>query len=86
MTRGGVAIKRYGTARKESHIMPPLDSAVRLARLQAIFSITTGNWPIVSIRSFEAITGPKVDRWLAKTVASLVASCEFALALASRRR
>jgi hypothetical protein len=66
--------------------MPPTDEAVRLARLQAIFYIVTGIWPIVSIRSFEAVTGPKVDRWLVKTVGALVAVIGAALALASRRQ
>jgi hypothetical protein len=65
--------------------MPPTDPAVRLARLQAVFYIATGIWPIVSIRSFEAVTGPKVDRWLVKTVGVLVAIIGSALALASRR-
>src|SRR5215213_7149555 len=53
---------------RESPAMPPTDEAVRLARLQAIFYIVSGVWPFVSIRSFEAVTGPKVDRWLVKTV------------------
>ncbi len=66
--------------------MPPTEEAVRLARLQAIFYITTGVWPFVSMRSFEAVTGPKVDRWLVKTVGALVAVIGCALALASRRR
>ena len=66
--------------------MLPTDPAVRLARLQAGFYIATGIWPIVSIRSFEAVTGPKVDRWLVKTVGLLVAIIGSALALASRRR
>ena len=66
--------------------MPPTDEAVRLARLQAVFYIVTGVWPIVSMRSFEAITGPKVDRWLVKTVGALVAVIGSALALASRHR
>ena len=66
--------------------MPPTDEAVRLARLQAIFYIATGVWPFVSMRSFEAVTGPKVDRWLVKTVGALVAVIGGALALASRRR
>ena len=66
--------------------MPPTDEAVRLARLQAIFYIVTGVWPFVSIRSFEAVTGPKVDRWLVKTVGALVTVIGAALALASRRK
>ena len=66
--------------------MPPTDQAVQLARLQAIIYIVTGVWPFVSMRSFEAVTGPKVDRWLVKTVGALVAVIGSALALASRRR
>ena len=66
--------------------MPATDEAVRLARLQAIFYIVTGVWPFVSMRSFEAITGPKVDHWLVKTVGALVAVIGCALGLASRRR
>jgi hypothetical protein len=66
--------------------MPPSEGAVRLARLQAILYIATGVWPFVSMRSFEAVTGPKVDRWLVKTVGALVAVIGSALALASRRR
>ena len=66
--------------------MPPTEEAVRLARLQAIFYVATGIWPFVSMRSFEAVTGPKADRWLVKTVGALVAVIGSALALASRRR
>jgi hypothetical protein len=66
--------------------MPPTDEAVRLARLQAIFYVATGIWPFVSMRSFEAVTGPKADRWLVKTVGALVAVIGCALGLASRRR
>ena len=66
--------------------MPPTDEAVRLARLQAILYTATGIWPILNMRSFEAVTGPKVDRWLVKTVGALVAVIGAALALASRRR
>ena len=66
--------------------MPPTEEVVRLARLQAILYIVTGIWPLVSMRSFEAVTGPKVDRWLVKTVGVLVTVIGSALALASRRR
>ncbi len=33
-----------------------------------------GLWPLVSIRTFERITGPKVDRWLVKMVGLLAAT------------
>jgi hypothetical protein len=71
---------------RELPTMPPTEEAVRLARLQAIFYIVTGIWPFLSMRSFEAVTGPKVDRWLVKTVGALVTVIGCALALASRRR
>jgi hypothetical protein len=38
-----------------------------------IFCIITGLWPILSIRTFEKVTGPKTDKWLVKTVGSLIA-------------
>jgi hypothetical protein len=66
--------------------MPSTEEAVRLARLQAILYVATGVWPIVSMRSFEAVTGPKVDRWLVKTVGVLVTVIGCGLGLASRRR
>lgn len=66
--------------------MPPTDRAVRLARLQGLAYLATGVWPLVHVRSFEAVTGPKADRWLVKTVGALVATTGLALALAGRRR
>jgi hypothetical protein len=66
--------------------MPPTDRTIRLARVQALYYVATGLFPFVSMRAFEAITGPKVDRWLVKTVGALVTVIGCALALAVRRR
>ena len=41
---------------------------------QGAYFVVTGIWPILHRRSFEAITGPKVDRWLVKTFGALVGS------------
>lgn len=41
---------------------------------QGIFYVATGLWPIVHLASFEAVTGPKVDRWLVRTVGGLIAA------------
>jgi len=38
-----------------------------------VYFLLTGIWPLLSMRTFEAVTGPKVDRWLVKTVGVLVA-------------
>ncbi len=41
---------------------------------QGIFYLVTGLWPIVHLRSFEKVTGPKVDKWLVRTFGGLVAA------------
>ncbi len=40
--------------------------------IQGIFYIMTGIWPFICMKSFEAVTGPKVDKWLLKTVSVLI--------------
>jgi hypothetical protein len=44
----------------------------RLALAQGIYFLGTGVWPLVHMPSFEAVTGPKVDKWLVRTVGVLV--------------
>lgn len=43
-----------------------------LALGHGIYWVVSGLWPILHIRSFEAVTGPKADKWLVKTVAALI--------------
>jgi hypothetical protein len=45
----------------------------RLARVQGAYYLATGLWPLVSMRTFEAVTGPKTDRWLVRMVGLLAA-------------
>lgn len=46
-----------------------MSEAVRwLALGQGVYFLATGVWPLLSIRTFEAVTGPKTDDWLVKTV------------------
>jgi hypothetical protein len=42
------------------------------ALLQGGYYLLTGVWPLVSLATFEAVTGPKTDEWLVHTVAVLV--------------
>jgi hypothetical protein len=53
---------------------------------QGVYYVLTGLWPLVNMRSFEAITGPKVDRWLVQTVGWLVTVVGGALIMAGVRR
>jgi hypothetical protein len=57
-----------------------------LAIGQGVYFAATGIWPIVDMRSFEAVTGPKVDKWLVRTVGVLVAAIGGALISAGARR
>ena len=65
--------------------MPGARWQERLALTHGLFYLITGVWPLVDIRSFEAVTGPKVDRWLVKTVGVVIAAIGGGLTLASRR-
>jgi hypothetical protein len=51
----------------------------------AVYYAVTGIWPIAHMPSFEAVTGPKTDRWLVKTVAALALANGVALAFGARR-
>src|SRR5258705_3283705 len=46
---------------------------------RGIFYVATGMWPIVHMRSFERATGPKPDKWLAKTTGGLIAAVGVSL-------
>jgi hypothetical protein len=46
--------------------------AATLARAHGMFNMAGGLWPLIHMRSFEAVLGPKTDRWLVRTVAGLL--------------
>jgi uncharacterized membrane protein len=54
-----------------------------LAGAQAVYFVVTGVWPLVSIRTFMAVTGPKSDIWLVKTVGLLVTVIGAAIGIAA---
>jgi len=59
---------------------------VRLAAvLQGAYFFLTGIWPLISIHTFQKVTGPKTDLWLVKTVGSLVAVIGLVIFLAGLR-
>lgn len=53
---------------------------------QAVYFGLTGLWALVSIRTFQMVTGPKTDLWLAKTVGTLVGVIGGVLGLAASRQ
>ena len=54
--------------------------------IQGLYYLATGIWPIISMRSFEAVTGPKKDDWLVKTVGMLIGVIGVSLIASARRR
>ena len=46
---------------------------------QGIYYLLTGIWPLVSMATFEAVTGPKTDDWLVHTVGALLVAIGLTL-------
>src|SRR3954467_3533004 len=57
-----------------------------LAFIQAVYFALTGLWPLVHIKSFMAVTGPKQDLWLVRAVGVLVSVVGIVIAFAAARR
>jgi len=57
----------------------------RLAIGQGAYFAAAGLWPVLHLRSFEAVTGPKADGWLVKTVGLMIANVGGALLFAGLR-
>jgi hypothetical protein len=67
--------------------MPPAPRPIRIAPLaQGLLFVTTGLWPILHYRSFEAVTGPKTDDWLVKTLGGVLAVLGGALLIGALER
>ena len=44
-----------------------------VALVQGIYFFVTGVWPLLSMKTFLMVTGPKTDLWLVKTVGMILA-------------
>lgn len=53
---------------------------------QGLYYAATGAWPLVHMRSFLRVTGPKTDLWLVRTVGLLIVVIGATLVLAGLRR
>lgn len=52
-----------------------------LLAVQSAYYFITAIWPLVHIKSFMIVTGPKTDIWLVKTVGALLVPVSLAIAL-----
>jgi hypothetical protein len=46
-----------------------------IAGFHSAYLVATGLWSLLHRRSFEAVTGPKTDFWLVRTVGGLALAC-----------
>lgn len=59
---------------------------LRLALLaQGVYYVLTGAWPLLSMGTFEEVTGPKTDDWLVHMVGVLAAIIGATLLYGARR-
>lgn len=59
---------------------------VWVAMLQGVYYFLTGVWPLLSLRTFMWVTGPKRERWLVRTVGVLIAVIGGTIAMAGWRQ
>ncbi len=57
-----------------------------LLAIQGGYYVLTGLWSLLSIGTFQRVTGPKTDTWLVKTVGSLVLVAGLVMAATGLRR
>ncbi|HWR52966.1 MAG TPA: hypothetical protein VN428_17785 [Bryobacteraceae bacterium] len=62
------------------------DPLAWLSIFQGVYYVAAGVWPLLSDVTFQAVTGPKRDVWLVKTVGVLVAVMGGVLIMAGWRR
>ena len=55
----------------------------RIEIAQGVYYLLTALWPFLSLRTFIAVTGPKTDVWLVKTVGGLLVVIGIALIVGS---
>jgi hypothetical protein len=61
------------------------DKQIRLLpAVHGAFFAVSGLWPVVSLRSFERVTGYKADGWLAQTTGGLIAAIGATLLVSAR--
>ncbi len=61
-------------------------TAQQILRIQAVYYLASWLFPLVSMATFERITGPKVDKWLVQMVGLLAAGIGLSLFLGARRK
>jgi hypothetical protein len=67
------------------NVRPAPSLARGVAAVQGLYFLLTGVWPLLSMDTFLAVTGPKTDLWLVETVGGLVTAIGAALLVSAGR-
>jgi hypothetical protein len=86
MNRLATFFEKPARSRRAADDWKPLLSFTNLCLVQGLYYLLMGLWPLLNLDGFEAVTGPKTDRWLVRTVGLLVAVEAAVLLLAAWRR
>jgi len=65
--------------------LPAVAGWHRLLLAQGFYYLLTALWAIVDIHSFQAVTGPKTDVWLVRTVAVMILAASLSMLVAARK-
>ena len=66
--------------------MRSLVNPTGMSLVQGVYYAVTGLWPLISMETFLAISGPKFDLWLVRTVALLILVIGLTLLFAAQTR
>src|SRR5437588_7064962 len=86
MTPTALAAENRAAAVSPPRVAAPSTLFPALLWVQGLYYLVTGAWPLVSIETFQMVTGPKTDHWLVVTVGVLITAIAVALLVAAWRR
>ena len=84
MSRNSSNDAREGMIGKLLHLIARVPHAY-LALGQGVYYFLGGAWPLLSVTTFQSVTGPKTDVWLVKTVSLLLLVIGITLIVAGIR-
>lgn len=88
VTRAGAPHARLAETRVVgmTEVLPARGARALVPLAQGMWFAASGLWPLVHARSFEAVSGPKTDLWLARVAGTVIAMIGATLLFARARR
>ena len=77
-------IEAAGQTSRSAIILDVIFTPRTMSLIQGLYYVASGLWPLVSMDTFVAVSGPKTDLWLVRTVALLIICIGAAVLLAAK--